>query len=116
MSAEFQIVLHVVAIGVGATILLDLWSACLKLFFQMPSTNWAMVGRWFGNFPRGQLVHDKIAVASPVRGELLLGLCRPWLSGYSRSSFHFSYCSREWASASQPPEPQDRMRRDCGVS
>jgi hypothetical protein len=73
MSSEFQIILQVVAIGVGATLLLDLWSAGLKLFFHIPSTNWAMVGRWFGHFPRGQFVHDKIADASPILGELLLG-------------------------------------------
>lgn len=73
MSAEFQIILRVVVIGVGATIVLDLWSACLKRFFRIPSANWAMVGRWFGHLPRGRFVHSKIADASPVRGELLLG-------------------------------------------
>jgi|SRR6267154_217292 len=79
MSAEFQIILRVVAIGVGATILLDLWSACLKGLFDIPSTNWAMVGRWFGHLPRGRFVHNKIADASPVRGELLLG----WIVHYA---------------------------------
>ena len=73
MSTELQIILRVVALGVGATVVLDLWSACLQRFFHMPSTNWAMVGRWAGHLPRGRFVHDKIADASPVRGELLLG-------------------------------------------
>lgn len=73
MSAEFQIILRVVAIGVGATIVLDIWSACLKRFFHIASTNWAMVGRWFAHLPRGRFVHIKIADASPIRGELLLG-------------------------------------------
>ena len=79
MSAEFQIILRVVAIGVGATMLLDLWSACLKGLFDIPSTNWAMVGRWFGHLRRGRFVHNRIADASPVRGELLLG----WIVHYA---------------------------------
>jgi DUF2938 family protein len=72
MSANLQIILRVVSIGVGATIVLDLWSACLKRALRIPSTNWAMVGRWFGHMP-GRFVHSKIADSLPVRGELLLG-------------------------------------------
>jgi len=32
-----------------------------------------MVGRWIGHLPQGRFVHNKIANASPIRGELLLG-------------------------------------------
>jgi len=38
-----------------------------------------MVGRWFGHLPRGRFVHNEIADASPVRGELLLG----WIVHYA---------------------------------
>jgi hypothetical protein len=45
----------------------------LKLAFGMPSRNWAMVGRWVGNWPRGRFVHARITDAAPVQGELALG-------------------------------------------
>jgi hypothetical protein len=60
-------------IGAGATALLDVWIALLKLAFGQPSRNWAMVGRWVGYWPDGRFVHQNIAAAAPVRGELALG-------------------------------------------
>jgi hypothetical protein len=39
MSTETQIILRVVVIDVGATIVLDLWSACLRRLFHIPFTN-----------------------------------------------------------------------------
>jgi hypothetical protein len=41
-------------------------------------TNWAMVGRWFGNMPRGQFVQAAMSKAEPVKGELAIG----WIAHY----------------------------------
>ena len=35
-----------ILIGIGATALLDLWSAALARFAGVPAPNWALVGRW----------------------------------------------------------------------
>jgi hypothetical protein len=96
MSADFQIILRVVAIGIGATIVLDLWSAYLKRFFHIPSTNWAMVGRWFGHLPRGRFVHSKIADVSPVRGELLLGWSAHYGIGVGFATILVADCGIDW--------------------
>ena len=96
MSADFQIILRVVSIGVGATIVLDLWSAYLKRFFHIPSTNWAMVGRWFGHLPRGRFVHSKITDASPVRCELLLGWSVHYAIGVGFATILFAICGPDW--------------------
>jgi hypothetical protein len=95
MSANLQIILRVVSIGVGATIVLDLWSACLKRVFQIPSTNWAMVGRWFGHLP-GRFVHSKIADALPVRGELLLGWSVHYAIGISFATILVAIWGPDW--------------------
>ena len=69
--AEFA--LRAVAIGVGATVVMDLWALLLQRLFAIPPSNWAMVGRWVGHLTNGQFVHDKIADAPPIRAELALG-------------------------------------------
>jgi len=96
MSADLQIILRVASIGVGATIVLDLWSAFLKRFFHIPSTNWAMVGRWFGHLPRGRFVHSKISDASPVRGELLLGWSVHYAIGVGFATILVAICGLGW--------------------
>ncbi|HTD75135.1 MAG TPA: DUF2938 domain-containing protein [Steroidobacteraceae bacterium] len=95
MSANLQIMLRVVSIGVGATIVLDLWSACLKRVFQIPITNWAMVGRWVGHLP-GRFVHSKIADSLPVRGELLLGWSVHYAIGVSFATILIAIWGPDW--------------------
>ena len=48
-----EIVLSGVLIGIGGTVILDLWAAFMQRVFNVPATNWAMVGRWVGHMPRG---------------------------------------------------------------
>jgi hypothetical protein len=38
-------------IGIGATLLLDLWGLLLNRIFGLPMANWELVGRWFGHLP-----------------------------------------------------------------
>lgn len=65
-------------IGVGGTIVLDLWALFTTRVMGVPATNWAMVGRWLGNIPRGQFVQTAISQAEPVKGELAIG----WIAHY----------------------------------
>jgi hypothetical protein len=78
MSEKFEFVLRAVLIGVGATMVMDVWALLLRQF-GIPSLNFAFLGRWLAHLPRGQRMHTSIAKATPVRGELLLG----WLAHYS---------------------------------
>lgn len=70
--------LHVLVVGVIATITLDLWQQILRLVFGIPITDWAMIGRWVGHFRDGQFVHRDIGKATPVAHERALG----WLVHY----------------------------------
>ena len=69
---------RIVAVGVGATVVMDLWLALLKRL-KVPSMNFALVGRWAGHVLRGQWFHDGIAKATPIRGEAAWG----WLLHYA---------------------------------
>jgi hypothetical protein len=73
-----EIVLSGVLIGIGGTVILDLWAAFMQRVFNVPATNWAMVGRWVGHMPRGQFVHENIGRAAPVSGERAIG----WIVHY----------------------------------
>jgi hypothetical protein len=78
MSDGLMVVTKTVPIGIGATLVLDLWMVFVKAAFRVPATNYAMVGRWIGLFPRGQWVHLSIANAPAVVGEHAIG----WLAHY----------------------------------
>lgn len=66
-----------VLIGIGATAVMDGWLLLLSRL-GVPTTGFAVVGRWVGHMPRGRFAHDAIAKAAPVRNELGLG----WLTHY----------------------------------
>jgi hypothetical protein len=74
LSALTQITL----IGVGATALMDVWLRLLSLL-GVPTTSFAMVGRWVGHFAHGRFAHAAISKADPIPGELGLG----WLTHYA---------------------------------
>ncbi|MBN6360028.1 DUF2938 domain-containing protein [Providencia huaxiensis] len=52
----FSIVILVVFLGVGATIVMDLWALILKLCGQS-TLNFSLVGRWVGYMINGQFIH-----------------------------------------------------------
>lgn len=69
---------RVLLIGIGATVVLDLWLLALQRL-GIPTLNFALLGRWFGHLLRGQLAHEAIAKAQPIHRELALG----WLAHYA---------------------------------
>lgn len=97
MNASLQWVLTAVLIGVGATVIMDLWALCLKRFFGIPSLNYAMVGRWLVYLPRGKLTHDNIGQAAPVAGETALGWIAHYLIGIAFAASLLGIMGLEWA-------------------
>lgn len=68
-----------ILIGIGATILMDLWAILLHRVFGQPKANWALGGRWFWHLSRGTVFHESIAAAEPYTHELVLG----WAGHYA---------------------------------
>ena len=48
-------------VGLGATLLIDLWALFLKRVFNIPSLNYCLLGRWILHMPGGTMVHRSIA-------------------------------------------------------
>lgn len=74
----FDILWRGIVIGIGATVLMDIWAIVLNRFFGQAPANWAPVGRWFYHLKNGKVFHDSIGNAVPYEHELALG----WISHY----------------------------------
>lgn len=96
MNEVIEFIARALVIGIGATVVLDLWSLLLHAFgIAMP--NWALVGRWIGHMPRGRFAHDSVANAAPIPGEAAIG----WIAHYAIGIFYaaglLSIVGLDWA-------------------
>lgn len=76
-----DIIWKTLAIGIGATALMDIWAIVLNRAFGIALPNWAMVGRWFAHVPRGRLFHKDITQAAAVPNELAIGWAAHYATG-----------------------------------
>jgi DUF2938 family protein len=79
MGIEAHYILGAIAIGIGATLLMDLWNLFLKRTFSIPSLNYCLLGRWLRHMPGGTLRHASISAASPKAFECPVG----WIAHYT---------------------------------
>ena len=57
--------MEIILIGLGATVVFDLWLALLKRM-GVKTMNMAFVGRWAGHLLQGRFTHASIAAAPAV--------------------------------------------------
>lgn len=70
--------MEILIIGIGATIVFDVWLMLLKQL-GVKTMNMAFIGRWAGHLARGRFAHASIAAAPAIGGEQVLG----WLVHYA---------------------------------
>jgi len=73
MAIEAKHIVGAVAIGIGATLLMDLWNLFLKRMFRLPSLNYCLLGRWLCHMPEGTFRHASIANAPEKPFECAVG-------------------------------------------
>lgn len=74
-----DLLLKGVVIGIGATVLMDVWAVFLWKALGQARPNWAPVGRWFWHLKNGTVFHEDISKAEPYAHELALG----WAGHYA---------------------------------
>src|SRR5215210_1156646 len=79
MSIEACHILGATAIGIGATLVMDLWNLFLKRTFSVPSLNYCLLGRWLGHMPAGTVRHPSIIAAPEKPHECTFG----WIAHYT---------------------------------
>jgi hypothetical protein len=72
------ILLGAVLVGLGATLLIDLWALLLRRGFDIPSLDYCLLGRWLLHMPGGTFIHRSIAAAPSKPHECTAG----WIAHY----------------------------------
>lgn len=89
-------ILGAAAIGIGATLLMDLWNLFLKRAFGIPSLNYCLLGRWLRHMLSGTLRHASIAAAAPKPGECQIGWAAHYTIGVVFALIFVSLTSAKW--------------------
>jgi hypothetical protein len=93
-----------VAIGLGATLTIDLWALLLKRAFAIPSLNYCFLGRWVLHMPEGKFAQARIAGAPGKPHECKVGWTTHYLIGVTLAVLFVSLVSPEWmAQPTLPP-------------
>ena len=91
-----EIIINAAALGIGATLFMDLVAAIKTRAFKIPSLDYRLVGRWLGHMPSGRFRHDSISRAQPVRHERLTGWLFHYLTGVAFAAVLLAGAGERW--------------------
>jgi hypothetical protein len=85
-----------IALGVGASLLIDAWNLFLKRAFAIPSLNYCLLGRWVLHMPAGTFTHRSIGAAPPKRFECPAGWAAHYTIGVVLALIFVSIAPGDW--------------------
>ena len=96
MIHEPRYLIGATLIGLGATLLIDLWALFLRRSFNIPSLSYCLLGRWLLHMPGGTMVHRSIAAAAGKPHECMLGWVAHYLIGTAFALVFVFLASGSW--------------------
>ncbi|HEX2220092.1 MAG TPA: DUF2938 domain-containing protein [Gemmatimonadales bacterium] len=96
MSVGANEILVPIALGLGATLVMDLWNLLLKRAFSIPSLNYCLLGRWLRHMPYGTFRHASIAAAPQRSLECPVGWIAHYTIGVVFALVFVMFASGEW--------------------
>src|SRR4051812_14098084 len=78
VNLMYLFILDAVLIGLGATLLIDIWALFLKRVFSIRSLDYCLLGRWVLYIPHGTIVHRNITATPAMPHECPVG----WMTHY----------------------------------
>lgn len=93
--ATFQTLLQVAGVGIGATVVMDLWLAILQKF-GAGTLNFDLVGRWVGHLFHGQFRHRSIRQSPRIPAEQVWGWLTHYMVGIVFSGILVSVQGQSW--------------------
>lgn len=81
MLLEPRYIIGAILIGLGATLVIDLWALLLRHGFRIQSLSYCLLGRWLLHMPGGTFVHESIAAAEQKQHECSIGWVAHYLIG-----------------------------------
>jgi hypothetical protein len=97
MRFDMEMIVHALAIGIGATLVMDAWGLLLRRGFGVRSLDYAMVGRWLGHMPAGTFAHERIAAAAAIPGERVIGWTAHYATGVLFAALLLAVFGGGWA-------------------
>lgn len=85
-----------ILVGIGATLIMDIWAVFLQRAFNISSLSFCLVGRWLGHMMRGKFNHEKIATATKIPAECVLGWSAHYLIGVAFALILVMSASNDW--------------------
>jgi hypothetical protein len=79
MNIGANYILGAIAVGIGATLVMDLWNVFLSRTFSIPSLNYCLLGRWLRHMSGGTFRHASITAAPQKPFECEVG----WVAHYT---------------------------------
>jgi hypothetical protein len=89
-------IVDAILIGVGATLLIDLWALLLRRAFSVRSLDYCLLGRWVLHIPRGVVSHDNIGAAAKQPHECAIGWTTHYLIGTGFALVFVLLASEAW--------------------
>ena len=96
MSFEARYILGAIAIGIGASLFMDLWNLFLKRAFGIPSLDYCLLGRWIRHMPGGTFRHASITDAPQKPFECTVGWIAHFTIGVAFALVFVVFLSGDW--------------------
>ena len=96
MVLEARQIIGAILVGLGATLVIDLWALLLRRGLNIPSLNYCLLGRWLLHMPGGTFGHESIAAATQKRHECTIGWVAHYLIGASFALVFVLLVSGTW--------------------
>jgi hypothetical protein len=85
-----------ISIGLGASLIMDLWNLFLKSAFGIPSLNYCLLGRWLRHMPEGTFRHTSIAASPQKPFECTVGWIAHYTIGIIFALFFVALAQDDW--------------------
>ena len=96
MTLQPLYILDAILIGLGATVLIDLWALFLKRAFSVRSLDYCLLGRWVLYIPHGKIAHANIAATPAKAHECKVGWTTHYLIGTAFALLFVLLASDSW--------------------
>ena len=96
MSIELDYIPGAIVIGIGATLVMDLWNLFLKRTFGIPSLSYCLLGRWLRHMPGGTFRHASITGAPEKPYECTVGWIAHYTIGVGFALVFVGVATRDW--------------------
>ena len=96
MSNQVLPFISTILIGLGATLIADLWALFLKHAFKVAAPNYCLVGRWLRYMPEGSFRHSSIASVAQKSGECAVGWIAHYMIGVTFAIIFVAFAGNDW--------------------